>query len=192
MLFGKNVNHYYLKYWHLFLLGIIALLVVDYIQLLMPENYSSLIDMINEKTLTIDKLMQIVYNMLLITIGMFIGRFGWRVTVLNIGVNVETDLRQKMFQHMEMLSQDYFQIHKTGAQMALYTNDIMVVKNCFSDGVIMIVDAFFLGTLAIIKMLRLNIMMKYSMNLNYIIMKFYHLVYYHFYGLINYMLLLEL
>ncbi len=157
MLFGKNVNHYYLKYWHLFLLGIIALLVVDYIQLLMPENYSSLIDMINEKTLTMDKLMKIVYNMLLITVGMFIGRFGWRVTVLNIGVNVETDLRQKMFNHMEMLSQDYFQIHKTGAQMALYTNDIMVVKNCFSDGVIMIVDAFFLGTLAIIKMLRLNI-----------------------------------
>ena len=157
MLFGKNVNKYYLKYWHLFLFGIIALLVVDYVQLLMPENYSALIDMINDKTLTKDALMKIVYNMILIVIAMFVGRFTWRVTVLNIGVNVETHLRQQMFNHMEMLSQDYFQIHKTGAQMALYTNDIMVIKNCFSDGVIMLVDAFFLGALSIIKMLRLNV-----------------------------------
>lgn len=58
-----------------------------------------------------------------------------------------------MFIKMESLSQDYFQIHKTGAQMALYTNDLMSIKTCFSDGIIMFIDAFFLGGLAIYKMI---------------------------------------
>lgn len=156
MLFGKTVNKYYFKYFHLFLIGILALLLVDYIQLEIPENYGNLIDMIGNKTLTTASLMKIIYNMLFITLCMFLGRFGWRVSVLNIGIKVETDIRMKMFEKMESLSQDYFQIHKTGAQMALYTNDLMSIKNCFTDGIIMLIDAFFLGGLAILKMVKLN------------------------------------
>lgn len=82
---------------------------------------------------------------------MFVGRFLWRISVLNIGVKVETKLREKMFIKMESLSQDYFQIHKTGAQMALYTNDLMSIKICFSDGIIMFIDAFFWVDLLFIK-----------------------------------------
>lgn len=159
MLFGKTVNKYYLKFFHLFIVGILALLLVDYIQLEIPENYGNLIDMIGNKTLTTASLMKIIFNMLFITLCMFIGRFGWRVSVLNIGIKVETDIRMRMFEKMESLSQDYFQIHKTGAQMALYTSDLMSIKNCFTDGIIMLIDAFFLGGLAIYKMVRLNLLM---------------------------------
>lgn len=159
MLFGKSVNKYYIRYLHLFIIGILALLLVDYIQLLIPENYGKLIDLIGNKTLTKESLFEIVFNMLFIVLCMFVGRFAWRISVLNVGANVEADLRYQMFVKMESLSQDYFQINKTGSQMALYTNDLMSVKNCFSDGIIMVVDAFFLGTLAIIKMIRLNLSM---------------------------------
>ena len=48
MLFGKNVNQYYFKYFHLLIVGILALLLVDYIQLLIPENYGNLIDLISK------------------------------------------------------------------------------------------------------------------------------------------------
>ncbi len=159
MLFGKNVNRYYFKYFHLFLIGVAALLLVDYIQLLIPENYGKLVDLINDKTLTLDSLLKIVYNMLFITLCMFVGRFAWRLAVLNVGVKVETDLRIRMFNKMASLSQDYFQIHKTGAQMALYTNDLMSIKNCFTDGIIFFIDAFFLGGLAIYKMVKINVLL---------------------------------
>lgn len=159
MLFGRNVKRYYLKYFHLFIIGILALLLVDYIQLLIPENYGNLIDLIGNKTLTLTSLMKIIYNMLFITLCMFVGRFAWRIAVLNVGVKVETDLRMRMFLKMESLSQDYFQIHKTGAQMALYTVDLMSIKNCFTDGIIYLIDAFFLGGLAIYKMIKLNVLM---------------------------------
>ena len=36
MIFGKTINKYYFKYFHLFLTGIIALVIIDYIQLEIP------------------------------------------------------------------------------------------------------------------------------------------------------------
>ncbi len=159
MLFGKTVNKYYFRYLHLFIIGILALLLVDYIQIQIPDNYARLIDAIGNKKLTDKLLFEIIFNMLFIVLCMFIGRFAWRISVLNVGAGVEADLRLKMFIKMESLSQDYFQIHKTGAQMALYTNDLMSVKNCFSDGIIMLVDAFFLGGLAVYEMIKLDLFM---------------------------------
>lgn len=173
MIFGKNINRYYFKYIHLFLIGIIALLFVDYIQLLLPENYGDLIDAIqNSMTLrdtgvlptdglllTEELVIHIVSNVILIAVGMFVGRFLWRIAILNLGVNVETDLRKRMFLQMERLSQDYFYTHKTGAQMALYTNDLMSINSCFTDGIIMLVDAIFLGGMAIYKMIKLDMVL---------------------------------
>ena len=43
MIFGKAINRYYLKHAPVLLLGILSLLTVDYIQLLIPELYLSLI-----------------------------------------------------------------------------------------------------------------------------------------------------
>ena len=47
MLFGKYVNKYYLIYALFFLIGIIALVVVDYFQLLIPEIIGDIIDGLN-------------------------------------------------------------------------------------------------------------------------------------------------
>ncbi len=173
MIFGKNINRYYFKYAHLFIIGILALLFVDYIQMFLPENYGNLVDAIKNSIslketgsyqndgvlLTTDYLIKIVSNVVIIAIGMFVGRFLWRIAILNLGVNVETDLRKRMFMKMEELSQDYFHTHKTGAQMALYTNDLMSINNCFTDGIIMLVDAVFLGGMAIVKMIKLNVIL---------------------------------
>ena len=39
MIFGKYINRYYLRHAPVLLLGILALLMVDYIQLLVPQLY---------------------------------------------------------------------------------------------------------------------------------------------------------
>ena len=49
MLFGKYINKYYLKYFLIILLGIVALLLVDLAQLKIPEIYSYIIDGLNGK-----------------------------------------------------------------------------------------------------------------------------------------------
>ena len=46
MLFGKYVNKYYLKYAILFIIGIAALIAVDFIQTLIPEYLGEVVDIL--------------------------------------------------------------------------------------------------------------------------------------------------
>ena len=80
----------------------------------------------------------------------------WRITFGN-GVRVEADFRDKMFIHLEKLSQRYFQENKTGALMSLFTNDLQTVRYAFGTGTLMLIDAVFLGTLAFKKMWDIHI-----------------------------------
>ena len=52
MLFGKRINKYYLKYAPMLLLGIVALVVVDYLQLIVPELYRTVVNGLNDGTIT--------------------------------------------------------------------------------------------------------------------------------------------
>ena len=44
MIFGKHINRYYLKYAGWLLLGLLSLVVVDYMQLRTPELYGLIVD----------------------------------------------------------------------------------------------------------------------------------------------------
>ena len=48
MLFGKYVNKYYLKYAIFFLIGIAALVAVDWIQLYIPEYLGEVVKILQE------------------------------------------------------------------------------------------------------------------------------------------------
>ena len=61
-----------------------------------------------------------------------------------------------MFSHMLKLSQEKFSKTKTGEMMALYTNDLNMIRQCFGGAIIMAVDAVVLGFLAFYKMIKLD------------------------------------
>lgn len=156
MLFGKSVNRYYFKYWYFFLMGAAALIVVDIAQLEIPNITGLIIDGISEKNLTQEFLVKSIIQLVGIIAIMFFGRFFWRMNIFNCGHRIAHDLRTRMFKKMEYLDQTYFNEYKTGAQMALYTNDLMTVRQCFSQAFMMLIDALFLGVLAFSKMFMLN------------------------------------
>ena len=54
MIFGKNINRYYLKYLPSLLLGLLALLVVDYMQLQVPRLYGMVINGVNNGFVELD------------------------------------------------------------------------------------------------------------------------------------------
>jgi len=159
MIFGKYINRYYLRYLHLILLGAAALVVVDYAQLLIPDYQGSIVDSLIEGNLSMDYLRHVMLRFLMIAAAMFIGRFAWRVTIFGTGVRVEADLRDRLFVHSEKLSQTYFHKNKVGAQMALYTNDLNAIRETFGMGILTLVDALFLGSLALYYMFRINVML---------------------------------
>ena len=166
MIFGKYINRYYLKNAPVLLLGLLALLMVDYIQLLIPQFYRLVINgvnlgqvVVNGQTLPFTKevlLQHICLPMIWIVVLMVIGRFLWRICFFGSAVRVAANLRERMFDHSRQLSQQYYQVNKVGNLMSLYTNDIDTIQECFGDGILMFFDALVLGLRALDKMWRMD------------------------------------
>ena len=160
MLFGKYVNKFYKKYWYLFLIGVTCLVLVDYFQLLIPEIYGNIVNELKENTLFSDGNSKIIkYSLELLGVGfiMLVGRFGWRNTVFGCGINVASDLRDDLYKKALKLDQEYYKSAKVGGLLSYFTNDLEVIQRVFGQGTILIVDAFFLGIIAYIKMLKLSV-----------------------------------
>lgn len=166
LLFGKHINRYYIRYAPVLLLGIVALIFVDVVQLKVPELYRLLINGMNTGMVVKDGVTQpfdldfllddICLPTLVIVCTMVFGRFLWRYCFFGTAIRLETDLRDRMFDRCRGLSQEYYQENKVGTLMSLFTNDLETVQDCFGDGVLMLFDAVFLGGLALWKMYCMN------------------------------------
>ena len=169
MIFGKHINRYYLRYAPLLLLGMAALVMVDVLQLEIPELYQMVINGVNQGFVSVDGgrvpfdmdflLDGICMPMVKIILCMVFGRFLWRVCFFGAGVRVESDLRNRMFDHAKDLSREYYQVNKVGDLMSLFTNDLDAIQESFGWGILMLFDALLLSIMAIVKMWRMNAMM---------------------------------
>ena len=169
MVFGKHINRYYVKYaWRLFL-GMIALIVVDYMQLVVPNLYQMVINGMNQGYVMVEGarlafdmdflLDRICMPMVGIILAMVFGRFLWRICIFGAAIRVETDLRNAMFDHAKDLSRQFYQENKVGGLMSLFTNDLETVQDCYGSGFLMLLDALVLGGLAVVKMWNMDPLM---------------------------------
>ena len=167
MIFGKHINRYYLKYSPALLLGVLALFLVDYMQLVIPELYGMVIEGIEKGVVELDSgevlafdlnflLDKVCLPLLFVIVSLVFGRFLWRVCFFGAGIRLETALRGKMFDRCKDLSQQYYQVNKVGNMMSFFTNDLDTVQECFGWGIMMFFDAVVLGVLSIIKMIGMN------------------------------------
>ena len=166
MIFGRHINRYYLKYALWLIVGLAALVMVDFLQLEIPKLYRMIIDGMSygyvtegQAKLAFDMelvLDRICMPMVGIILAMVFGRFLWRVCFFGSAVKLEADLRNRMFDHAKDLSRQYYQVNKVGDLMSLFTNDLDTVQECFGWGVMMFCDAVLLGILAITDMWQMN------------------------------------
>ena len=167
MIFGKHINRYYLKFAPMLILGLLALVMVDALQLEIPKLYGAVIDGMKAGTVTqadgtvipFDMayvLDSICMPMIKVIVALIFGRFLWRVCFLGSAVKLEEKLRNQMFDHAKDLSREYYQVNKVGDLMSLFTNDLDTVQECFGWGIMMFFDAVLLGLLAINDMLRMS------------------------------------
>ncbi len=166
MIFGKHINRYYLRFAPLLLLGLASLVLVDFLQLEVPTLYQYTINGLNLGYVVMDGvqvpfdmaflLEEICMKLVFIILLMVLGRFLWRVCFFGAAIRLERDLRDRMFDRARFLSCQYYQVHKVGDLMSLFTNDLDTVQECFGWGIMMFFDAALLGVLAIIKMWRMH------------------------------------
>ena len=166
MIFGKHINRYYLRYSGFLLLGLLSLILVDYLQLLIPNFYQMIINGVTNGYVEVDGtnvpfdmaflLDEICMPMVLIILAMVFGRFLWRIMFFGSAIRVEENLRNQMFNNAKDLSREYYQVNKVGNLMSLFTNDLDTVQECFGWGVMMFFDSLLLAVLAVIKMWRMD------------------------------------
>ena len=161
MLFNKYLNRYYLKYAWLYLIGIAALLAVNYFQLLIPEYLGQLVDLCsdaeeNGAALTLAAIRDILLGVLLVAAVLWVGRTAWRITIFNASGKMEAALRHDMFLKAERLSQRYYHENSVGTVMAWFTTDIETVEENLGWGTVMMIDAVFLSLLTLWRMVALD------------------------------------
>ncbi|MBQ9910938.1 MAG: ABC transporter ATP-binding protein [Lachnospiraceae bacterium] len=166
MIFGKHINKYYLKYAPYLLLGLVALIVVDYAQLRIPEFYRMVVNGMNDGVVEFEGQMvpftlefvldRICLPMIITIVLMVVCRFLWRIGFFGSAIKVETSLRDEMFDRAKDLSQQYYSVHKVGDLMSLFTNDLETVQDCFGSGILTAGDALLLGGLSFYKMFRMH------------------------------------
>ena len=166
MIFGKYINRFYIKYAGWLLLGLASLLVVDYMQLVVPNLLQLVINGVNDGGVLVNGVWEpfdmdflldrVCLPMIVVILAMVSGRFLWRICFFGSGIKVETDLRNQMFDHCKDLSQQFYQVNKVGDLMSLFTNDLETVQDCYGSGMLMFFDAVLLGGMSLYRMWQMN------------------------------------
>ncbi len=141
----------------MFLLGFIALGLVDYYQLQIPQAVQKIIQGIDKGTLIVSFLITQVLYIGIFALVIIVGRFFWRIFIFGASRKIGFDIRNEMFAHNERLSNEYYSRHKVGGLMAHYTNDLEAVRNAMGPGLIMIFDALFMSIMTFYLMMKVNV-----------------------------------
>ncbi len=149
-----TLKDFLLKHKWSYFIGILWLLVVDGVQLIVPQIFRRLTDDFQSGMISTDGIVK--YVLLIILTGFIIaaGRFGWRVYIFGNARKVEYYLRNRIFDKYLSLSPNYFNTHKTGDLMAHATNDVNAIRMAVGQGVMMLVDSTFMMILSLIMMAR--------------------------------------
>ena len=137
--------------------GLICLIIVDFLQLLIPRIIKWTVDDLT--AFRVDKVTLLYYAVYIICIALLIGlfRYGWRHCLIGLSRRVEEGIRNRLIAHIQTLSASYFNETKTGDLMAHSTNDIQHVRMAMGMGIVALTDAVVLGAAAIGFMLYINV-----------------------------------
>lgn len=134
-------------HWRLLILSVICMIIVAVSNLVLPWVIKDVVDQV----LT-DKNVTMLYWVIVAIIVIFFIRavttFGHRYLMGYIGQRAITDLRQKLFVHLQRLSISYYDKRRTGEIMSNLTNDISALQAAIVDNFIMLVQesAIFVGS----------------------------------------------
>lgn len=137
-----------------YFLGIGALIVVNSAQLVIPKMMGYLTDLIAEGDFSRGELLRFIALFIGLSLLIAFFRYLWRINIMGSARKMEYTLRNMLFEHLQGLSTEFFNHHKTGDLMAHATNDIQAVRMALGPGIVSAVDALFLTTVIIFMMAR--------------------------------------
>jgi ATP-binding cassette subfamily B multidrug efflux pump len=136
--------------------GIISLLLVDFLQLLIPLVIRRAVDALTLGAATPALLLHCGAMIVAIAAAMALFRYIWRHLLFGHSRKVEEGLRNRLYAHLQTLSPAFYHKMKTGDLMARSTNDINAVRMATGIGLVALTDGLVLGVAAIGFMVYIN------------------------------------
>lgn len=140
----------------MYIFGFMSILLTDAIQLVTPQILGLVADRFQEGTMTVKFLVMYLSIIVGVALGVAVFRFCWRWFIIGTSRKLEFHFRNQFFAHLQKLSNNFYNHHKTGDLMAHATNDINSVRMAMGPGLINLFDAAFLSPTILIILFFIN------------------------------------
>jgi len=155
----QYLNKYFVKYKFHFLLGIIMTIASQIFSLFTPKLVSKSFKVIEDfhKNNLNNEIVktELIHNLLWIigaTLLAGVLRFLMRQTLIVMSRHVEFDLKNEVFQHYEILDQNFYKSNRTGDLMNRISEDVARVRQYVGPAVMYSINTFITFTVVIIYM----------------------------------------
>lgn len=134
-------------YWKILLIAVVCMIIVSGSNLIVPWIIKDIVDeVLAEKN--IQMLYWVIAAILVIFLIRGVTTFGNRYLMGYIGQRVVTDLRKRLFAHLQRLSISYYDKRRTGEIMSNLTNDIGALQTAIVENFVSLIQeaAIFVGS----------------------------------------------
>ena len=133
--------------------GIITLFVVDFANLFSPRLTGTITDGLTAHSLVWNGIRLCLLAIFGLGLTLALGRFLWRFFLFGASRSIEKELRNDMFRHLEKMSVEYYNEHKTGDLMTRFTSDLNAIRMAIGPAVICVFDASVMTIMVICQMM---------------------------------------
>ena len=145
----KYIKHHKFSYGA----GILTLLVVDYCHIFIPKMTGIITDGLTAHSIDWNGILVCLLKLFLFGFTLALGRFLWRFFLFGAARRIERELRNDMFGHLEKMSVEYYNNHKTGDLMTRFTSDLNAIRMAIGPAVICVFDAVVMTVMVIGQMI---------------------------------------
>ena len=142
-----------IRYSPVYLIGLAALFMVDFVQLYIPQYMGEVVDGLEAHTIDGPGIWDLCLKIILVGALHLLGRFVWRYCIFGTARKVERRMRNELFQHLETLPQRYYHEHKTGDLMSYFTNDLEAVRMAVGPAIVTAFDATVMTVMVLYRMI---------------------------------------
>jgi len=146
----RSLYPYFYRFRYHYVFGIFCLIIVDAAQIAIPQFLRAAIDLISSGVFQWSQIIVLSLYMVGVMALVSAGRFLWRYFINGSSRRIEAELREKLFDHLQKLSWDFYQKNKIGDLMARSINDLQAVRMALGMGLVALFDFVFMATAILI------------------------------------------
>lgn len=150
----KLIKDFIIKRKFSYAVGILFMLMTSYIQSLFPKILGDTIDILKQYDFNPVLVKYNIAYILLIALGTFICMYAWRKFIIGNARNLECYLREKLYDHFQKLTPQFYSFKKTGDLMAYAVNDISAVRMTFGPATAKSINGIVICIISIYSMSR--------------------------------------